>query len=87
MTRVSGSALRPGDDFSFYKAARAQGATVEEVHARMLRDGLPTAGRVRGLRHIFDLDLDGALAVVAGGAAALRAQRETILRALATDDT
>lgn len=80
------SKLKPGDDFSFYQAARDAGASATDVHARMQKDGLDVAARVRGLRHLFGLSFDEASALLAGGEASLVAARARALEELAALD-
>ena len=81
------SRLLPGDDFTRYRALRDGGASIDDVAARMKRDGLDTVTRLRALRWVFDVSLEAAKGAVVGAAAVVEQQRavEAALDVLADD--
>jgi hypothetical protein len=68
------SKLLPGDDFSAYEALRAGGASIDDVAARMKRDGLDSVTRIRALRFVFDVSLEVAKGALVGAQALVEQQ-------------
>ena len=75
------SKLLPGDDFSAYEALRDGGASMNDVAARMKRDGLDTVTRIRALRFVFGVSLEVAKGALLG-AQALAEQQQALEQAL-----
>jgi hypothetical protein len=75
------SKLLPGDDFSAYVALRDAGASLDDVAARMKRDGLDAVTRIRALRFVFDVSLEVAKGALVG-ATALAQQQAAAAQAL-----